>query len=158
MRAEEYFFRYAFPCAQVLLDQKKIDGQTYSMLKDLYERGKAPGREVLESSFRSAFRRLKIVAAEMERDAWDCEVIRRYFLEQHNEFIDRREGDYARFPASFCELCKVSTGEVISRDGSALRVNVDGQQKKVVGIYLADAKPGDRVSVHLGFAIEILEM
>jgi hypothetical protein len=32
----------------------------------------------------------------------------------HNEFIDRRDGNYSKFDENFCDLCKVNSGRVIN--------------------------------------------
>lgn len=156
MKPEHYFFRYAFPCAQVLLDQHKIDQKAYDEMKRMFLADEYPSKQDLEQIFVSAFRRLEILAKEMNKDKWDIEVIKRYFHEDHNHFIDEGEGDYSKFGEDFKKICKVYTAEVIDREGFVLTVKIGDEISKVLGNALPEAKKGDKVKVHLGFAVELL--
>ena len=156
MKPELYLFHYSFPCAQVLLDQKKIDQAAYNQLKQMFENNQAPSKEVLEAVFKSAFRRIKQTAGKMHKDYWDLEVIKKYFLEEHNKFIDQGEGDYKHFGEDFKEICKVYTVEIVEKQGRILIVKHNDKLQKVLGDLLPHAKIGDKVTIHLGFAIEII--
>ncbi len=149
--AESVFLKYSFPCAQVLLDKGQISKEEYEKLKGAAISGGSVERETLERMFTAAIRRLKAVFG---KDYWTPESVREYFISHHNHFIDEGEGEYARAPGYFKRMCKVHKAKVISRKGNALTVEFDGQTKPVVGLLLKDAKPGDTVTVHLGFAIE----
>ena len=156
MTPEQYFFNYAFPCAQVLLDLKKIDQRTYDELKKLFYENQAPSRYVLEKIFASAIRRLKSIAEKVNKDYWDIDIIKKYFHEQHNHFIDMKEGDYEKFGENFRGICKVHVAEVIEKKGNVLTVKNSKTIRKILGDKIAQARVGDRVTVHLGFGIEIL--
>ncbi len=156
MNSELYFFKYSFPCAQVLLDQKKIDNNAYEKLKEMFFSNKAPSKRVLEEVFSSAFRRINIVAKQMNKDAWDLGIIKKYFIEEHNKFIDRGEGEYAHFGKNFKQVCKVYIAEVIDKKEDILTVKYNNTIRKVLGNIVPKAKKGDKVTIHLGFAIEIL--
>ncbi|MFH1399167.1 MAG: hypothetical protein ABIG95_03575 [Candidatus Woesearchaeota archaeon] len=156
MTPEKLFFRYAFPCAQVLLDLKRIDQACYDELKRMFYASETPNREVLQSVFTNGFRRLKSVAAKMNKEPWDVEVIRKYFGEEHNVFIDAGEGEYAKFGEDFKCLCKVYYAEIVDKKGNVLTVKYDNTVRKVLGDVVPNAKKGDKVTVHLGFAIEVL--
>ncbi|MBW2971074.1 HypC/HybG/HupF family hydrogenase formation chaperone [Candidatus Woesearchaeota archaeon] len=156
--SETYFFKYAFPCTQVLLDQGKIDQATFQKLKLMHDTHQIPDRKTLENTYKSAFRRLKMIAKRKDKDYWDIEVIKKYFLEDHNIFINLGEGDYANFPTELKELCKVYVAEIVDKNGDILTVRYPNTQtqSKVVGKELPEAKVGDKVTIHLGFAVEIL--
>ncbi len=155
MDSEQYFLRYAFPCAYVLLNQKKITQEQYDELEKAFNENSVVPKEKLEGIFKAAFRRLKVLAEEMEKDCWDIEVLREYFINRHNKCIDEGEGDYSKFPDDFKEFCKVKRCRVLKRDGDVLTVEMDGVEKKVLGKILPEAKEGDEVYVHLGVAVEI---
>jgi hypothetical protein len=152
-RPEVVFLSYAFPCAQVLLHQGHIDEQRYEFLKSNALEHKGVQREVLEGSFKAAVVRLKRYYGE---DYWRVENIRDYFLNKHNEVIDSGDGYYRVAPKEFCELCKVYQGRVLKTQGPALVVELEGIEKKVLNLLTPKAKPGDIVSVHMGFAVEVL--
>ena len=151
--AERIFLKYSFPCAQVLLDKGEITAEEYERLRAGALSSLEIPREELEGVFRAAFRRLRQVAGE---DYWNPQAIRDYFINRHNRFIDEGEGEYARAPGHFKRMCKVYKARVVSRKGDALIVEIEGQQKPVVGVLVPQAKPGDSITVHLGFAIEVL--
>ena len=156
MKPEQYFFKYAFPCAQVLLDQHKIDKAAYDELKRRFYANEDVSKKDLEQIFVNGFRRLKIVANKMGKQPWDNEVIRRYFVEEHNQFIDEGEGEYANFGEDFRSVCKVYEAEIIDKKDNILTVKYNNTTRKVLGDIVKNAKVGDKVTIHLGFAIEIL--
>ena len=174
MNAQQYFLKYAFPCAFVLLQQKKISDAEYKDLKKSFDNNETVSKEILEKLFPSAFRRIRIIA-EREckkgriNDYWDIEIIKKYFMSQeHNMFIDNNDGDYKYFPESFKELCRIHVGEVIDRDKDkatgedVLTVEYFDKKKrlekrKVIGKLVPDANIGDKVTIHFAFAVEKVE-
>ncbi len=154
MKPELLFFKYAFPCAQVLLDQKKINKETYQELKEMFEQNQTPNKEFLENTFKAGFRRLKTIADQMNRSPWDNDVIEKYFLEDHNKFIDNGEGDYATAPESFKKICKVYKVKVIDVQGNILSVSSEITPRILHN--LEDVRVGDIVTIHLGFAVQVI--
>ncbi|MFH1638213.1 MAG: HypC/HybG/HupF family hydrogenase formation chaperone [Candidatus Woesearchaeota archaeon] len=152
MKPEQYFLRYAFPCAFVLLNQKRITKEEYDELEKAFYETKVLSREKLESVFASAFRRIKALAK--GKDYWDIEVLREYFVSYHNQCIDEGEGDYSKFPKDFRELCKVKKCRILKKEEDVLTVEMDGVKKAVLGKILPEAKENDYVYVHLGVAVE----
>ena len=59
MTPEQYFFRYAFPCAEVLMQLKRVTPERFEELKTLAETGKTPSREILEDTYKLAMENLK---------------------------------------------------------------------------------------------------
>ena len=155
--AERYFLKYAFPCAYVLVQQGKITKEKQENLERKLFNGESIDRTELEEIFVAAFRRIKKLASEMKKDHWDLSVIKYYFIEYHNKCIDEGEGDYAKFPDSFREICKVHKAEVVEKEKEILKVKYGCFERKVIGKLIPDVQVGDKVYVHLGFAIEKIE-
>ncbi|MBN2566650.1 hypothetical protein JXB02_01025 [Candidatus Woesearchaeota archaeon] len=152
-----YFLRYSYPCAFVLLQQRRIDEDTYRLIR-LAALGKGHlEKGFIEGIFSAAFRRLRMVAEGRGKDPWDLDVLQAYFRDGlHNACIDRGEGMYARFSEGFRDLCKVRHATVVARHADVLEVEYDGTRRRVVAEFVPDAKPGDRVTIHHTYAIEKL--
>jgi len=151
MKPEQYFLRYAFPCAHILLEQNKITKEQYiEMKKAFYENAIVP-REKLENTFKAAFRRLKAI----KEDYWNVDALRHYFVSYHNKCIDENEGDYAKFSEEFKEDCKVKKYKILKKKGVIFIIDKNGTKTQVEGKMLPDAKEGEYIYVHLGVAVEI---
>lgn len=153
---ERYFLKYAYPCVNNLQHENKISKKDASNLEKLLFENKNITRDYLETCFPSAFRRIKEVAKGMNKDCWDMEVLRKYWLSEHNKFIDLGDGDYAKATPTFRELCKVHKAKVIDKKEKVLTVNYDNTIRKVFATLIPDVHIGDKVSVHLAYAIEKL--
>lgn len=154
MRSEEYFFRYAFPCSQVLLQLKRISEADYDSLEGMFLRREVPARGKLEETFPVAFVRIKKLAARMDKNYWDFDVIKEYWLRDHNEVIDRGEGIYEVAPESFKRMCRINVADVVEREGDNIIVRY-GENKRVVSNFLVpDVTVGEKVRIHYGYAIE----
>ncbi len=109
---EEFFLKYAFPCAHVLLQVKAITQEQYDELENSAKTGNTPSRQVMEESFPAAFRRIKQLARDMNiEDHWDMKVMKEYWHNSHNINIEEGEGSYSDFPESFCDFCKTHIAE-----------------------------------------------
>lgn len=152
---ERYFLKYAYPCSFVLVEQGRITEKKRKELEKKLLGNKPIDRNELEALFPAAFKRIKELAEEMERDAWDLAVIKEYFFgEKHNDFIEKKDGMYAVFGPTFKELCKIHKAEVIARKNNVLTVKYNSVERNVFATLVPDAKKGDKVTVHLAFAIE----
>jgi hypothetical protein len=154
--SDELFLRYSFPCAHVLLELGSMSKERYSELERAAKNGEAPSRDVLESSFPAAFRRIKGLSEEMGiEDYWDMRVMKEYWHRNHNVVIDEGEGNYARFPESFRDFCKVHVAEVVEilPDGFLL-IEYDGKRRPVCSDYVLGVGVGEVVRVHHAYAVE----
>jgi hypothetical protein len=152
---ERYFLRYAYPCSFVLVEQARISEQKRKELEKKLLNNEKIDRVELENLFPAAFKRIKELALAMKKDAWSLDVIREYFFgEKHNDFIDKKDGMYALFGPTFREICKVHKAEVIARKNNVLTVKYGSVERNVFATLVPDAKKGDKVTVHLAFAIE----
>ena len=157
MTPEQYFLRYSFPCAHVLLEMGSIDEKKFEELRQNVLENKQMNRTELMMIFPSAFRRISEVATKMNKDIWDMEVIKNYFLEQHNDYIEKRDGNYKQFGSHFGDFCKVYKGKVIGKEEDILIVQYGERVRNVLSDILPDAKIGDTITIHQGFAVEKLE-
>lgn len=154
---ERYFLKYAYPCSFVLVDQGRITEKKRKELEKKLLTNEKIDRIELENLFPAAFKRIKELASQMNKDAWDLDVIKEYFFgEKHNDFIDKKDGMYAAFGPTFRELCKVHKAKVIARQakGNVLAVKYGNVKRNVFATLVHDAKKGDKVTVHLAFAVE----
>ena len=156
--AEEIFSRYSYPCAGDLLNLKLITQEDYDLLEKYHKEGKIPSKEEFEKLFPNALERVERLADSIGKDKWDYDVIKKYFLEEHNKVIDREEGLYEGAHHTIKELCKVRVGEIVKKEivgnNTLYSVNYGNEEEKIVGNYLPDANVGDNVSTHWKFAIE----
>lgn len=155
MKPEQYFLRYACPCAQVLRDMGKIDEARFQELQEKAIKNEIIPKEELEKTFTEAFRRIRKIAMQMGKDYWDMEVLEEYFLKEgHNNEIDSGDGFYGKAPVIFKELCKVHKAEIIGKKGRILKVKIGEKERIVVNDLVQEAEIGDKVTVHYGFAVE----
>jgi hypothetical protein len=152
---ERYFLLYAYPCSFVLVEQGRITEEKRKELEKKLLENKPLDRKELEALFPAAFKRIRQLAKEMKKDAWDLGVIKDYFFgEKHNDFIDKGDGMYALVGQSFKDLCKVHKAKVIDRTGNVLTVKYGGTIKNVFATLVPNAKKGDTITTHLAFAVE----
>jgi len=153
---ERYFFKYAFPCSQVLFQMNKINQKEYNQLKKDFLSGDSPDKQTLERIFSAAFKRIKELAKKMQKKPWDSEVIHKYWQENHNKMINAGDGFYGNAPKSFKDLCKTHIAKVIETKNKMLIVKYNEKKRVVFKILVPEVKIGDKVKIHYGYAIEIV--
>ncbi len=154
MQPEVYFLKYAFPCAEVLKDLGKITQDDVDKVRDAAFNQVALPSEYLMKIFSAAAKRLQKVYP-LKDGFWDIPTIRKYFQEEHNQIIDRREGEYAYLGPTIKELCKVVMAKVIRKEGDVLIVEYgEDRKRRVVSALYDDPLLGDLVFIHYGFAVE----
>jgi hypothetical protein len=156
MRNETYFLRYAYPCVFIAKQRGEVDDEIMEKLRIAAVKDAPIDRALIEKSFFRAFRRMRIVAEEMGRDVWDIEVIKDYFITRHNMIIDAGLETYAKAPESLKKLCRVSEGKVVAIKKGALVIDLSTERRAVNSDFVPEAKVGDRVTVHYGYAVEKL--
>ncbi len=62
MKVENYFLRYAYPCAYILLQLKEISQEELDELEDVAVNNKEISRERLEKTFHNAFHYIEELA------------------------------------------------------------------------------------------------
>ncbi len=155
---EEFFMKYAFPCAHVLLQVGSITQEEYDELEKRTIQKNFPSREKIESYFVAAFRRIKSLAKEMNiEDYWDMKVLKEYWYNNHNKIINQGEGNYSKFPDSFCDFCKTHIAEVIKMlPENFILIKYNNTQRPVSKDYVPEVKVGNKVWIHHAYAIELV--
>lgn len=156
MAPEQYFLKYALPCSYVLVEQKRLSKEQQRNLENKLLNNESISREELEKSFPEAFRRINELALRSKKDPWSIEVIRKYWIEEHNKYIDKGEGMYSKFSNEFKEICKVHKAKVIEIKDNILTVSYDKKTRKVLSNLIPNVKLNKIVTIHQGYAIEIL--
>ncbi|HLC65684.1 MAG TPA: hypothetical protein VJI46_06195 [Candidatus Nanoarchaeia archaeon] len=150
MEPEILFLRYAFPCAFILRTRGKISARDYGRLEYAAKHGKKLPQAFLEKSFPKAIEKLRIVAN--GQNIWNCGTIRKYFINRHNSMIDDNLFSWKNAPSSLKELCKVKKARVMEKKGRVLVAKYGKSARPVFN--LCNAKPGDYVMIHYGYAVE----
>ena len=152
--AESYFLKYAWPCTFIIRLRGKVDAATFSLLEKSALEGRPVERAVLERVYHKAMARMREVARKMgKNDVWDKEIVREYFVNRHNGMIAEDEA-YQEAPASLREMCKTVKAKIADARPGFFVVVVEGKPRTVSDIFVPDARIGDSVIVHYGYAIE----
>ena len=155
MRVENYFLRYAFPCAFIIKQRGEISQEEYDKLLDTAINNKSVEREELEKIFFRAFKYINELAKEKNRAKWDFSIIKEYFLKRHNELIEQGRDMYKNAPKTLRDLSKVNEAEIINKKSNILEVKFNNKKRFVSNVFVPEAKIGDKVRIHYGFAVEL---
>jgi len=157
MKVENFFLRYAYPCAYIALQRGEITNEELQELEEAAVENKDISREKLEKVFHKAFESIRELAKERNKDIWDEAIIREFFYSYHNKVIEKGEGTYATAPETLKELSKVTDAKVVKKNDDNLLVEYDKKIRCVMNSFVAEAKEGDIVRIHYGYAVEIIE-
>ena len=159
-----YFLRYAYPCMRTLEMLGKVTPGDVKHIDDIIHSIGRVEKEYLEKIFTAAISRLKHLAKDLQKDYWDMEVIREYFLTRHNTIIDSKQGSYALLPETMCAACKVYTGKVkklytVNNQNIVTLTDIKPYYSRTefINFYNLPLQQGDIVSTHFGFVIEVLK-
>lgn len=150
IKNRELFFRYALPCAQTFVKRGKI---TQRFLDDIISKF-SMGKELpkgFENTFVVAVSMLKIIAKKMGKEEIDDEVIRQYYLVDHDKVVDKRYEEMRDFNPM---MCRVRIGKVIKVDGKIAKVKTEIGEYEYRTDFVKDLKEGDIVTVHYDFISE----
>lgn len=153
-KSARYFFKYAFPCAQVKVRLGSLNLEEYHKLKEIFLKNQYPDKESLERIFPPAFRRIKKLAEKIGREMWDFDTIQMYWTKEHNRIINIGDGMYGIASEDFKDLCKIHEAEVIKVEKNKLVVKYDEKERIVSNFLVQDAEVRDKVRIHFAFAIE----
>jgi len=162
MKVENYFLRYAYPCTYIKVQRGEITEQEMHELEDIAIHNKPVSRARLERVFTKAFPNIDIIAERLHKDRWDPDLMKDYFMKYHNEFIAAGHGIYAIAPPTFKDICMVHIADVTElKDGilSVRYAKADGtpHKRNVFNVFVPNAKIGDKVTVHYGYAVELVK-
>ncbi|MEM0465364.1 MAG: hypothetical protein QXW97_01530 [Candidatus Pacearchaeota archaeon] len=142
---EGMLFTYGITCLENRLYRGKIRKEDYDKAMDYWNKGKTPSSEFISKILPFADEKITEKTPE---------AVERYFLEQHNSIIDKKEGEYANMPDILCESCKVLIGDVVKIENfkeipyPVYRIKYKSHEDIAVGKFFRDVKVGDRVITH----------
>jgi HupF/HypC family protein len=157
MKVENFFLRYAYPCAYIILQRGNITSEKLKELEDIAINNKEVSRKELEKIFFRAFEFIDEIAKQRNKDRWDPEVIKSYFYEDHNKIIENKRGTYAKFPEVLRKLSRVEKAIVVGKKEEILTVKYRDEKRNVFDHFVPEVKIGDIVTIHYGYAIEIVD-
>jgi len=146
---KELFLRYAIPCGEVLVKRGSLDPKLLKKAERIVTDGKTANIKP-EEMFPTAAKMCTLLAHKMGKKAIDAEVIRRYFLFEHEKAVRWRMKIY---PDVIPEKCIVYPARVL-RSGELLLVNTPGGKKILDTRFAPEVKRGDWVSTHYSYASE----
>jgi hypothetical protein len=142
------FMRYALPCAGTLVKRCSITQEKWDELIETVRGGEAP--DGAEKIFKVAFAACSLIARDAGKAEIDEEVIRQYYLFEHDRMIDKRYEEMGDFDTG---ACRIRSGIVRAvGDGHAVVENSTGTSS-----YRTDycsVAVGDVVTTHWNFVVE----
>lgn len=148
---ERLFLRYALPCTFLLVLQKRISKEIAQSLEDMYLNNQAIERETLEKVFATAYEQIKIIAG--DKDPWNNETIKKYFLEKHNDFVENRH----EIPEGIKDFCRIHEGQIIDLHSNNEATVLYGHKIRTVKIKLiGNINIGDIVRIHYYYIVDKL--
>ena len=144
------FFKYAAPCAETLVhrghkSQEFVDNVIENISKNKEIENKC------EENFKVAYAMCRLIAKKKNKKIIDDEVLREYYLFNHDEMVDKRFEQMGDFDPT---ECRIYSGEVMSvSENNALIKTILGTKKYKID-YAKDLKIKDFVTVHRKFVVE----
>ena len=150
VRDKELFLRYAIPCGEVLVRRGELREELLKKLNDSVKYGEEIDIP-FESIFRVATRMCSILAKQLGKNEIDSEVIRRYFLIEHENALKwRREIK----PDIKVKECIVYPGKVTRIEPNGVVVRTRLGEKVFRNDFIANVQKNDWVSVHYDYIAE----
>lgn len=146
---KELFLRYAIPCGEVLVKRGSLDPKLLKKAERIVTDGKTANIDPAKM-FPTAAKMCTLIAHKMGKKTINQEVIRRYFLFEHEKAVRWRMKIY---PDVMPEKCIVYPARVL-RSGELLLVNTPVGKRILDTRFAPEAKRGDWVSAHYSYAPE----
>lgn len=156
MKPEVFFIKYAYPCAFIIKQRGEIDQAQMNELENAAVNEIPLPKEKLEKIFFRAFKRIEPIARELKKDKWDLEVIKEYFLNRHSNLVEKGFEMNEDIPRTLKELCKVHKAKVVEKKDNLLVVQFNNKTRTVISDIVPEATVGDIVTIHYGYAVEIV--
>ena len=150
IKDRELFLRYAIPCGEVLVRRGELRSELLKRLNNSVK-NKEEFEYPIEDVFRVASRMCTIIAKQMNRKEIDEEVIRRYFLVEHENAIRWRQ--QVR-PELKLEECLVYPGRVLKIADEGILVKTPLGERMFRADFADGLKGMDWVSVHYDYVSE----
>jgi len=153
IKDKELFLRYAIPCGEVLVNRGELKGELLNRLNESIKNKQEIDIDI-EDVFKVASRMCSLLAKKMGKKEIDAEVIRRYFLLEHEKAIRWRKQIK---PDIRLEDCLVYPGKILRIDPDKVLVKTKTGEKFFRNDFTEGMKKNDWVSVHYGYIAERLK-
>jgi len=145
IKNRELFLKYAIPCGEVLVRRGELRDDLLKRMNDDVSHGQASRDIKIENIFRVASRMCTILARKMNKTEIDDEVIRSYFMKEHEKAIKWRQEVH---PDLKLKDCLVYPGRVIEAGDSEALIKTPLGEALFRNDFDRKLEPGDRVSTH----------
>jgi len=146
---KKLFLQYAIPCGQVLVKRGTLDSKLLESLRKDVVSDKDIDLDI-SSLFPVASKMCTIIAKNMGRDIIDDDIIRRYFLIEHEKAIRWRA---QIFPDISLKECFVYVGKVIKADEKTIVKTQNGERVLDNNLW-TELKKGDFITTHYDYVAE----
>jgi hypothetical protein len=150
IKDRELFLRYAIPCGEFLVKRGELKGEVLDSLNEAVRNGSGTAIPI-EKVFNVAARMCTIIAKQMGKHEIDAEVIRRYFLVEHENAIKWRQ--QVR-PELKLEDCLVHPGRVLKINEGNILVRTPLGDRLFRNDFAHGLAAKDWVSVHYDYISE----
>ncbi|MBL7160823.1 MAG: hypothetical protein ISS93_03170 [Candidatus Aenigmarchaeota archaeon] len=141
------FLKYALPCGQTLVKRGELSqGKLDSLIQKVSCSLDVPDAERI---FKVAYAHCSLLAKRAGKPI-DQKIIRQYFLEKHDEVIDKRFQEMRDFDPVQCQVLR---GEVLEAGEKAV-VKTPSGTREFRTDFAPDLERGDRVILHWDFVVE----
>ena len=144
------FLKYALPCAGTLVKRGSISNKLIEeSVRNLSLNRKLSGHP--EKFFKTAYAMCEKIARRANKKSIDENVIRRYFLFEHDKVVDSR---YKAFKDFNPMQCRVFSGKILKIKNKRALIKTIIGKKRYRTNFIQNLKKGDCVVVHRSFAVE----
>jgi len=150
IKDRELFLRYAIPCGEFLVRRGELRNEVLNRLNDSVKNGQETDIPI-EETFKVASRMCTILARQMGKSEIDAEVIRRYFMVEHEKAVMWRK--QVR-PELKLEECLVYPGRVLKIGNDGILVRTPLGERMFRDDFAHGIKANDVVSVHYDYIAE----
>lgn len=150
IKNKELFLKYAIPCGGVLVRRGELKKELLSDLTLRVEHGQDVNSPI-ENNFKVASRMCTILAKKMGKAEIDDEVIRRYFMFEHEKAIEWRKQIH---PDINIRDCMVYPGKVIKADDGKVLVKTPLGEAFFNNVFDKELNAGDKVTTHYDYVSE----
>ncbi len=141
---KELFLKYAIPCGEVLVNRGELKERLLKKMKGSVIEQKELNYDI-ENIFKVATRMCTIIGTDMGKKQIDEDVIRKYFLHEHEKAIEWR---MQIKPDVVPEKCRVYPGRVVNENNKGVLLNTPLGRVIAKTDFMDKLKTGDWVSSH----------
>ena len=144
------FLKYALPCADTLVERGAVSKKLIKeSIRKISLNRKVSGHP--EKFFKTAYTMCEKIARRTKKKSIDENVVRRYFLFEHDKVVDSRYESFKDFNPL---QCRVFPGKILKiKNKEALIKTIIGKKKYRTN-FIQNLRIGDCVVVHRCFTVE----